>query len=86
MATTEERALKSVPELIKINGNYVECWRNGYIRGATEQKQIDIDKACEWLAEHAKAFGYAEATDVWEATYKYDSNLLVEQFKKAMEE
>lgn len=85
MATIEERAIKSVPELIKINGNYVECWRNGYIRGATEQKQIDIGKACEWLAEHAKAFGQAEATDVWEVTYKYDSKLLVEQFKKAIE-
>lgn len=50
-----------------------------------EFKQEMIDKACEWLKEHAKAFGYAEATDAWEATYKYDSKLLVEQFKKAME-
>ena len=40
-----------MPELIKINGNYVECWRNGYIRGATEQEAITeremIEKACE---------------------------------------
>lgn len=51
MATIEKRAIKSVPELIKINGNYAECWRNGNIRGVTEQeaitKQEIIDKAYE---------------------------------------
>lgn len=27
-------------------------FREGYIQGATEQKAIDIDKACKWLMEH----------------------------------
>ena len=46
-----------------------------YIDGATEQKAIDIDKACEWLKERVQcgvhpqnAYGFAE------------------EFRKAMEE
>ena len=38
-----------------------------YKRGATEQKAIDIDKACEWLKERVqcgvhpqRAYGFAE--------------------------
>ena len=45
-----------------------------------------IDKACEWLKDHAKVFGYADVTDTWEADYKYDSEMLIEHFRKAMEE
>lgn len=44
MEAYTERANKSVPDLIKTNSNYVECWRNGYIRGASEQKQIDDEE------------------------------------------
>lgn len=51
MEVYTERANKSVPDLIKTNSNYVECWRNGYIRGASEQEEISkremINKACE---------------------------------------
>lgn len=43
MDTIEERAQMCVDK-IGILGAY-----QGYINGATEQKKIDIDKACEWL-------------------------------------
>lgn len=49
---------------------------------ATEQKRIDIDKACEWLKEHAMYYGYASGID---ATYAYDADMLVKNFRKAME-
>lgn len=57
--------------------------RDTYIQIATEQKKIDIDKACEWLGEHAKAHGEADGLD---AVYLYDTDMLVRHFRKAMEE
>lgn len=54
--TIEERAYKAVPDMLRINDNYLESFVCGYCRGATEQKRIDIDKAkqafmtsCGWL-------------------------------------
>lgn len=40
------------------------------VEGATEQKAIDIDKACEWLRENVRPY------------YKFS----IESFRKAMEE
>ena len=47
----------------------------GYIQGAYDQKEVDIDKACKWLEERVqcgvhpqRAYGFAE------------------EFRKAMEE
>ena len=49
--TIEERA-KEVGMLSQVRSNYPYDKRSvefGYTQGATEQKDIDIDKACEWL-------------------------------------
>ena len=52
-ATIEERAYKAVPDMLRINENYVASFVCGYYQGATEQHKIDIDKACSWLRQHA---------------------------------
>ena len=44
---------------------------NSYIQGTTEQKAIDLDKACEWLNENARHLLSAE---------------MRRKFRKAMEE
>ena len=55
MKTIEERAKEygSKKGDISLSAVYNEALANiyeeGYIAGATEQKAIDIDKACEWL-------------------------------------
>ena len=46
-----------------------------YVRGATEQKAIDIDKACEWLKERVQCGVHPQRV------YGF-----VEEFRKAMEE
>lgn len=46
-----------------------------YSKGATEQKQIDIDKACEWLRNNAVICLMNEEVEDF-----------VEDFYKAMEE
>ena len=48
--------------------------RDAYIDGATEQKAIDIDKACEWMMNFKNAVGEFPL-------YDYVGN-----FRKAMEE
>ena len=45
-----------------------------YVRGATEQKAIDIDKACEWLENNLREYGII-LFGHWES-----------DFRKAMEE
>ena len=45
-----------------------------YIKGATEQKAIDIDKACEWLKNDLRKYGII-LFGHWES-----------DFRKAMEE
>lgn len=50
----EERADKYVGRLASSFLGFpdiLEGGKNGYIVGAAEQKQIDIDKACKWLKE-----------------------------------
>ena len=55
MKTIEERALEYANELgIDSNTDYFDYCQQDYIAGATEQKAIDIDKACEWLNENAR--------------------------------
>lgn len=51
-----------------------------YVRGATEQKAIDIDKACEWLGPHL-----AEVADLYDSTADLLLRLVKENFRKAME-
>ena len=45
-----------------------------YIKGATEQKAIDIEKACEWLKNNLREYGII-LFGHWES-----------DFRKAMEE
>ena len=53
-----------------------------YIAGATEQKAIDIEKACEWLGNYLVEIGYP---DDW---LRDSPNIKSgkERFRKAMEE
>ena len=54
MKTIEERA-KEVGMLSQVRSDYPYDKRSvefGYTQGATEQKAIDIDKACKWITEH----------------------------------
>ena len=48
-----------------------------------EQKAIDIEKACEWLENNADRYyqSSSQADDCW-----FDSDSLINDFKKAMEE
>ena len=50
MKTIAERAREYAEneDLVQGTDGYEYCLRD-YIKGATEQKVIDIDKACEWL-------------------------------------
>ena len=69
--TIEERA-----EAI-YKGNTIE--EDAYKRGATEQKAIDIDKACEWLCEHIDDYARIGEDGAWV------EHSVVRDFRKAME-
>ena len=83
MKTIEERAWEKYPEVIKHHNlahiDINEEKRKMYIEIATEQKSIDIKKACEWLYSQMKTL----YDDEW-----YESNIKqwVNELKKAMEE
>lgn len=82
MKTIEERAREYAEneDLVQGTDGYEYCLRD-YIKGATEQKVIDIDKACEWLGVHL-----AEVADRYDFAAGLSLRLLRENFKKAMEE
>lgn len=76
--TIEERATESATTSI-IN-KYSDAWyinRNGFIKGATEQKAIDIDKACEWLTELFNRDDYGLGVH---------TEKVISRFRKAMEQ
>ena len=60
MKTIEERAKEygSKKADISLSPIYNEAlasiYEEGYMAGATEQKAIDIDKACKWLKENTE--------------------------------
>ena len=60
MKTIEERAKEygSKKADISLSPIYNEAlasiYEEGYMAGATEQKAIDIEKACEWLKENTE--------------------------------
>lgn len=89
--TVEERARKYATK--RVGGEYIggfkgDTWLSlyqTYREVATEQRSIDIESACEWLKNKVASFGYAECEDVWDATYVFDTNALIEKFRKAME-
>ena len=56
--------------------------RDAYIRGAKEQKSIDIEKACEWFGNYLMEIGYPD--DWLRDSLNIKSGK--ERFRKAMEE
>ena len=61
MKTIEERAWEKYPEVIKHHNlahiDINEEKRRMYIEITTQQKAIDIDKACEWLKNNLREYG-----------------------------
>lgn len=57
MATIEERAREyAESEVIEQNtAEFMNCQQD-YIKGATDQKSIDIEKACEWLKNNWREY------------------------------
>ena len=90
MKTIVERAREYAEneDLVQGTDGYEYCLRD-YIKGATEQKAIDIDKACEWLKENARDYAcatircpYGEEEEIICDVHRE----IVEDFRKAMEE
>ena len=80
MKTIEERAIDYASHSYIEDGNintYInELEKQSYIQGATEQKAIDIDKACEIVRNIAN-----EYFGDWEQSCKVEDT-----FRKAIEE
>ena len=57
MKTIRERAREYAEseDLVQGADGFEYCLRD-YIKGATEQKAIDIDKACEWLKNNWREY------------------------------
>ena len=87
METIEERAKEYATQKadISLSDIYNEALANiyeeAYIAGATEQKSIDIDKACEWLDNYLMEIGYPD--DWLRDSPNIESGK--ERFRKAME-
>ena len=78
MKSIEERAKEY--SLKDFDGYYTgreKAVEEGYIAGATEQKAIDIDKACEWLDRYLHLF-------IMKGHINHSA--LEQEFRKAMEE
>ena len=96
METIEERAKEYAPDprdpdyiLYSEAGYVVNRYRDAYIAGATEQKAIDIDKACEWLEENARDYACATIRCPYGEEEEIICDIhreIVEDFRKAMEE
>ena len=64
MKTISERAREYAEneDLVQGTDGYEYCLRD-YIKGATEQKVIDIDKACEWLEKELQKIAVDEVKE-----------------------
>ena len=87
MKTIEERAKEYAPGISYSDSLFptristlAAIERGGYIAGATEQKAIDIDKACEWLKNNWREY-VNQDRDGMILFGHWESN-----FRKAMEE
>ena len=81
MKTIAERAREYAEneDLVQGTDGYEYCLRD-YIKGATEQKVIDIDKACEWLKNKWREYVNQDRDGmILFGHWEYD-------FRKAMEE
>ena len=92
MKTIAERAREYAEneDLVHGTDGYEYCLRD-YIKGATEQKVIDIDKACEWLEKELQKIAVDE---VKENFLENNFNIILKSqvpnwltdFRKTMEE
>ena len=81
MKTIAERAREYAKneDLVQGTDGYEYCLRD-YIKGATEQKVIDIDKACEWMKNNWREYVNQDRDGmILFGHWEYD-------FRKAMEE
>ena len=81
MKTIAERAREYAgnEDLVQGTDGFEYCLRD-YIKGATEQKVIDIDKACEWLKNNWREYVFQDRDGmILFGHWEYD-------FRKAMEE
>ena len=81
MKTIAERAREYAEneDLVYGTDGFDYCLRD-YIKGATEQKVIDIDKACEWLKNNWREYVNQDRDGmILFGHWEYD-------FRKAMEE
>ena len=81
MKTIAERAREYAKneDLVYGTDGYEYCLRD-YIKGATEQKVIDIDNACEWLKNNWREYVNQDRDGmILFGHWEYD-------FRKAMEE
>ena len=81
MKTIAERAREYAEneDLVQGTDGYEYCLRD-YIKGANEQKVIDIDKACEWLKNNWREYVNQDRDGmILFGHWEYD-------FRKAMEE
>lgn len=81
MKTIRERAREYAEneDLVQGTDSFEYCLRD-YIKGATEQKVIDIDKACKWMKEQVyQEYGGGPLERLIPDTS-------IEEFRKAMEE
>ena len=81
MKTISERAREYArnEDLVEGTDGFEYCLRD-YIKGATEQKVIDTDKACEWLKNNWREYVVQDRDGmILFGHWEYD-------FRKAMEE
>ena len=85
MKTIEERAKEYASDVLYPNyaipAYIADVAEESYIAGATEQKAIDIKKACEWLDNYLMEIGYPD--DWLRDSLNIKSGK--ERFRKAME-
>lgn len=67
-------------DLVQGTDGFEYCLRDD-IKGATEQKAIDIEKACEWIKENFENY-----VDVEVSSYYTYSDKFVDDFRTFMEE
>lgn len=60
--TIEERAYKAVPDMLRINDNYIASFVSGYCRGAIEERA----KIKEYLEQKIKTLDSATYDSYWE--------------------
>ena len=69
METIEERAGNAWLDYEYRDGClYNTTFEDGYVIGATEQKDIDVDKVCEWLEDNCKGYFMCDKVQVYNLT------------------